>query len=735
MDTQFEECAEEIGRLQRCINDLVSLLALPAIWSGGDASYIGRTALDALMGMLRLDLLYVRLSFSGGDTPVEMFRIGDLRKQVGWPEEIGELLNRWLGDASKQWPPPTKIRVGVEDMSIIPLRLGLQGEYGMIAAGSQQADFPTQIQTLLLSVAANLTTIGLREAELRNEQSRAAAELDRRVVQRTSELAAANAELRKEIAERTLVEARLRHEETALRRSEARKAAILDSALDCIVTMDHESRITEFNPAAERTFGYRRDEVMGKKLADVIIPPELRAPHRQGLARYLATNEAHVLGLRIETTAMRADGTVFPVELAITRIAFDGAPSFTGYLRDITERKWAEEELRRSETFLAEARRLSSTGGFSKRIATGEIRWSAEVYQMFGLDPAEPLTHERMVSRVHPEDVHAFNEILKQQERGVDYEHDYRLLMPDQTVKYLHVVAHAVCDVDGDLGYFGAVQDVTQRRLADEALAKARSDLAHVTRLTSVGAMTASIAHEVNQPLSGIVTNASTCLRMLAADPPNVAGARETARRTIRDANRASDVITRLRALFSRREATVETMDLNEAAYEVIALSLSELRRHRVILRQEFADDLPPVMGDRIQLQQVILNLVLNASDAMSTVEDRPRRLVISTAAEDDDHVRLMVQDTGVGFDPQSAKRLFEAFYTTKSGGMGIGLSVSRSIIESHHGRLWAVPNDGPGATFAFSIPRTSEAVIRAGVSGPVWTSGVTDTPQIPRKL
>jgi len=735
LDTQFEECAEEIGRLQRCINDLVSLLALPAIWSGGDTSYIGRTVLDALMGMLRLDLLYVRLSFSGGDTSVEMFRIGDLRKQVGWPEEIGELLNRWLGDASKQWPPPTKIRVGVEDMSIIPLRLGLQGEYGMIAAGSQQADFPTQIQTLLLSVAANLTTIGLREAELRNEQSRAAAELDRRVVQRTSELAAANAELRKEIAERTLVEARLRHEETALRRSEARKAAILDSALDCIVTMDHESRITEFNPAAERTFGYRRDEVMGKKLADVIIPPELRAPHRQGLARYLATNEAHVLGLRIETTAMRADGTVFPVELAITRIAFDGAPSFTGYLRDITERKWAEEELRRSETFLAEARRLSSTGGFSKRIATGEIRWSAEVYQMFGLDPAEPLTHERMVSRVHPEDVHAFNEILKQQERGVDYEHDYRLLMPDQTVKYLHVVAHAVCDVDGDLGYFGAVQDVTQRRLADEALAKARSDLAHVTRLTSVGAMTASIAHEVNQPLSGIVTNASTCLRMLAADPPNVAGARETARRTIRDANRASDVITRLRALFSRREATVETMDLNEAAYEVIALSLSELRRHRVILRQEFADDLPPVMGDRIQLQQVILNLVLNASDAMSTVEDRPRRLVISTAAEDDDHVRLMVQDTGVGFDPQSAKRLFEAFYTTKSGGMGIGLSVSRSIIESHHGRLWAVPNDGPGATFAFSIPRTSEAVIRAGVSGPVWTSGVTDTPQIPRKL
>jgi PAS domain S-box-containing protein len=250
-----------------------------------------------------------------------------------------------------------------------------------------------------------------------------------------------------------------------------------------------------------------------------------------------------------------------------------------------------------------------------------------------------------------------------------------------------------------------------ERRLSEETLSKVRSELAHVARVQSLGVLTASIAHEVNQPLSGIITNASTCLRMLAADPPNVEGARETARRTIRDGNRASDVITRLRALFAKKDTTTESVDLNEATREVIALSLSELQRNRVILRPELADDLPPVTGDRVQLQQVILNLLRNASDAMRTISDRPRRLVIRTERDEADRVRLTVQDAGVGFESQDVDRLFEAFYSTKNGGMGIGLSVSRSIIESHHGRLWAAPNDGPGATFSFSISRAPMSV------------------------
>ncbi len=520
--------------------------------------------------------------------------------------------------------------------------------------------------------------------------------------------------------------------DAALTRSEARKAAILNSALDCIVTMDHEGHITEFNPTAERTFGYSREEVMGKPLADIIIPPSLREAHRLGLARILATGETRVLGKRLELTAIRADGNEFPVELGIVHIPLDGPPSFTGYLRDITERKQSEETLRRSQVFLAEAQHLSATGSFSWRVATNEITWSDQLYRIFGFDPAVPVTLERISSRIHPEDIPLFNAMVgRVRTDGGGFAYECRLLMDDQSVKYLHTIAHGSREQDGQLEYIGAIQDVTQRRIAEDALAKARSDLAHMSRVTSLGAMTASIAHEVNQPLSGIITNASTCLRMLAADPPNVDGARETARRTIRDGNRASDVITRLRALFSKKDATVESVDLNEAAREVIALSLSELQRHHAILRQELSHDLPPVMGDRIQLQQVILNLLLNASDAMSHVDGRPRRLVIRTDREDEDHVRLTVQDVGIGFDPQGVNRLFEAFYTTKSGGMGIGLSVSRSIIERHGGRLWAIPNDGPGATFAFSIPRRSEGVISAGRSGANWTSAVTDTPHV----
>ena len=501
--------------------------------------------------------------------------------------------------------------------------------------------------------------------------------------------------------------------DAALRGSEARKAAILESSIDCIVTIDHRGHITEFNPAAERTFGFRRDAVVGKQLADVIIPAPLRESHRQGFARYIATGDSRVVGKRIELTAIRADGGEFPVEIAITRIPLDGPPFFTCYLRDITERKHAEEELRRGKAFLAEGQRLSSTGTFSWRVATGEIAWSEELYHIFEFDPAIPVTLERIGARVYPDDVPLVQDMVDSAHAAVDeFAFEHRLLMPDGSVKYVHLVAHRTRKHNGELEYIGAAQDVTQRRRSEEALGKVRSELAHVARVTTFGALTASIAHEVNQPLSGIVTNAGTCLRMLAADPPNVEGARETARRTIRDGNRASDVITRLRALFARKEAVTELVDLNEAIREVIALSVSELHSNRVVLQPELEDDLPPVLGDRVQLQQVILNLLRNASDAMSAVDDRPRQLVIRTEKDEGDTVRLSVRDVGVGFEPQGTDRLFEAFYTTKSGGMGIGLSVSRSIIENHHGRLWATLNHGPGATFAFSIPCESRRAI-----------------------
>ncbi len=301
------------------------------------------------------------------------------------------------------------------------------------------------------------------------------------------------------------------------------------------------------------------------------------------------------------------------------------------------------------------------------------------------LEIGVPVTLELIRSRVHPEDVTLIEKMKmvdQAREGGHTFEWRYRLLMPDHSIKYMHAVARATRDRSGQSEYIASVQDVTARTLAEEARDKAQSELANVARVMSLGALTASIAHEVNQPLSGIITNASTCLRMLATDPPQVEGARETARRTIRDGNRMSEVIARLRALFSKKEPTTESVNLNDAVLEVIALSIVELQKNRVMLCPELADDLPLITGDRVQLQQVIMNLLRNGSDAMSTVEDRPRQLVIRTEGDDGDRVRLTVQDAGIGFDPQAADRLFDAFYTTKGDGMGIGLSVMLSREE-----------------------------------------------------
>ena len=385
------------------------------------------------------------------------------------------------------------------------------------------------------------------------------------------------------------------------------------------------------------------------------------------------------------------------------------------------ERHLNEEHLRRSEAFLAETQRLTRIGSFSWRVATDEFTWSEELYRIFEFDPALPVTLDLVATRVHPQDLPLLSDTVDGARRALtDFEYEFRINMPDDSVKYLHLIARGSRASDGELEYIGAVQDVTQRRLSEGALSRARAELARVARVTSLGVLTASIAHEVNQPLSGIITNASTCLRMLSAVPPNVDGARETAQRTIRDGNRASDVVKRLRTMYSKKELSPESMDMTEATREVIALSMSELQRDGVNLRYDLAYDLPTIMGDRIQLQQVILNLLRNATEAMRTIDDRPRELFIRTERHEQNHVLLSVKDSGVGLTAQAAERIFEAFYTTKTDGMGIGLSISRSIIEAHQGRLWAVPNDGPGATFFLALPFSQDGLANADNSSAV---------------
>jgi PAS domain S-box-containing protein len=284
---------------------------------------------------------------------------------------------------------------------------------------------------------------------------------------------------------------------------------------------------------------------------------------------------------------------------------------------------------------------------------------------------------------------------------------EYRKARKDGTVVWVRETVKAAV-INQRPWVLVACEDISARKRTEEELHRTQAELAHAARVLTMGELTTSIAHEVNQPLSGIVTNASACLRWLAGEAPNLEEARAAAQRIIRDGNRASEVVGRIRALAKKSATEQQRLDLNDAIQEVVALAQGEVRRNQVVVRTELAGDLPSVVGDRVQLQQVVLNLVMNGIEAMSTVEDRPRALVIRTERGAGDEAQVTVQDSGIGLDPQGAETIFEAFYSTKHTGMGMGLSISRSIVENHGGRLWAVPGAGPGATFQFTVPERS---------------------------
>ncbi|MFZ0884870.1 MAG: MHYT domain-containing protein [Candidatus Acidiferrales bacterium] len=368
-----------------------------------------------------------------------------------------------------------------------------------------------------------------------------------------------------------------------------------------------------------------------------------------------------------------------------------------------------EKKLQQSEAYLSEAQRLSHTGSFGWRVSTGEVIWSEESFRIFQYDRTTKPTVELILQRVHPEDAALVKQTIESAaQSGKDFDHEYRLVMADGSVKYVHVVAHALGDKSGIIEFVGAVMDVTERKRAEEALRQALADLAHVSRVTTMGELTASVAHEVNQPIGAAVTNANTCLRWLTRDQPDVEEARAAAMRIVTDGKRAAEIISRVRLLFQKGAPQRESVDVNDVIREMVVLLQGEATRYFISVRAELAADLPPIMGDRVQLQQVLMNLMANGIDAMKDVDGRRELVVRSYGAEN--QLQVSVSDTGVGLPPNQADQIFSAFFTTKLHGIGMGLRISRSIVESHGGRLWAADNSPRGANFNFTLPGKVEA-------------------------
>ena len=604
----MEHTDGEIKRLKACINDLISVLALPAIWSGQEPSQIVKTLLDVLLGMLRLNFAYARLSDSiSGGTPIAMVRSAQPLTLNAQLQEIGQILNPWLTGDPHTSPLVIPNPTGEGKVSIATLRLGFQDEFGVLVVGSQRADFPTDIEMLLLRVAANQAGIGLQEAHLSSEQRRTAEKLDQRVVRRTRQLIAVNEELRKEIIEHKRADAELRE-------SEQRYRHIFQTAGVSI----WEEDFSQVTAAID----------------------DLKAQGVRNFSQYIAAHPEFI-------------------QQAISMVK----------IIDVNDATVKLFEAQSKDELLVSLHKIFLPK--TEEVFAGELIAIAEGRTNFE------------------------SETVLQTLRGDKLAVLFTIAFPRQPAKLNSVLV--------------SIMDITERKRADEALHKTQAELAHVTRVATLGELTASIAHEVKQPLAAIVTNGNACLRWLAGDSPNLDEARETARRIIRDGNRAGDVIGRIRTLLRKTGTEKELLDMNQAVREVVALAEGEVRRNGVALRTELTGDLPPILGDRVELEQVVLNLIMNAIEAMSAIGDRPRELVVRTQSGEVDQVCVTVQDSGIGLDPQSMGRIFDAFYTTKSQGMGMGLAISRSIVENHGGQLWAVPNEGPGATFQFTLQACSK--------------------------
>jgi PAS domain S-box-containing protein len=498
----------------------------------------------------------------------------------------------------------------------------------------------------------------------------------------------------------------------ALRNSEEQWREVFEHNPVMYFMVEAGGTVLSVNAFGAAQLGYSVGELVGQSVLNVFFEEDREFVRKNVAVCTERPGRSHGWEVR----KIRKDGTVLWVRENAKAVRRPGNQLIVLVAcEDITERKRAEDALRQSEMYLAEAQRISRTGSFAWRVASGELLWSDEIFRIFDYDREVKPTLELVLQRTHPEDRPAVQRLLDRvSDEGKDWELDRRLLMPDGSVKYVHAVAHVVNDAPDNLEFVGAVMDVTATKRAEEQLNLARAELAHVTRVTTMGELTATIAHEVSQPLTGLVSSGNACLRWLAADPPNLEAARRAVERIVNDGSRAGEVISRIRAMVRKSPPRRDQLNINDTIMEVIALIRSELQQNGISLRAELSNDLPLVLGDRIQLQQVILNLIVNAIEAMSGVGRLQRELLVASVQDGSNDVLVTVRDSGTGLDRTTLDHLFEAFYTTKAHGMGMGLAISRTIIEAHGGQLWATPNVPQGAVFRFRLPTDGEVTTLA---------------------
>ena len=497
-----------------------------------------------------------------------------------------------------------------------------------------------------------------------------------------------------------------RRADEAVRESDARMRLILDTALNSVITIDERGVITAWNAQAERMFGWGYDEAVGRSIAELLIPRRYRSAHHNGLRHFLATGVGPLLNRRIEITAVRRDGSEFPVELSIVPYRAGEAWFFSGFVRDITERKRSEGALRASELRWRTMFEKFPVGIVLRDAEQHYMAANPAFQQMVGYSEEE-LRQFSPLDITHENDLPASERVLAEIEAGIrqSAEMEKRFRHKNGTAVWAMVSTFCVPEAGENPAFYPAIiVDITERRQAEQALRELELELARISRLTTMGEFAASIAHELRQPLSAAVTNGTTCQHWLSEQTLDLSRARRAAQRMIAAAQRASEVMDRIRALMNKMPPQSGALAVNDLMHETLAVIESELRSRQIAVATDLAEPSPTVIGDRVQLQQVVLNLIMNAVEAMSLLADRPRILRIRSRRDGRDSVIVGVEDSGTGLDPAIAERIFDPFFTTKAGGMGMGLSICRSIIDGHGGRLWASSAPSHGTLVQFTL-------------------------------